>query len=131
MGIKYLWDTNTAIYYLQKQFQPLAELFMDGILQQYQPAISAITEIELLCWKTATEQDLEILRSFIIDALVFELEQPVKLKTIELRRTYKIKLPDAIIAATASTYNLTLITRNTNDFDAISGLKTVNPWNTV
>jgi len=38
--------------------------------------------------------------------MVFELEQPVIIKTIEIRKRYKIKLPDAIIAATALTQNL-------------------------
>jgi hypothetical protein len=71
MGIKYLWDTNTAIYYLQRQFPPSAEQFMDGILKEFQPCISAITEIELLCWKTANENDLTILNSFISDSVVF------------------------------------------------------------
>lgn len=61
MGVKYLWDTNTAIYYLQKQFPPDAEKFMDSLLQNGQPAISTITEIELLCWKTATEKDIIVL----------------------------------------------------------------------
>jgi hypothetical protein len=79
MGIKYLWDTNTAIYYLQQQFPPGAEQFIDDLLKDEQPVISAITEIELLCWKTATEKDLEVLHSFINDALVIELEQPIKL----------------------------------------------------
>jgi predicted nucleic acid-binding protein len=73
MGIKYLWDTNIAIYYLQRQFPPSAEQFMDSILQDFQPTISAITEIELLCWKTASESDLVVLRDFIEDCVVFEL----------------------------------------------------------
>ena len=30
MGIKYLWDTNTAIYYLKQQFPRSAEIFIDG-----------------------------------------------------------------------------------------------------
>src|ERR1022692_2554678 len=107
MGIKYLWDTNTAIYYLQRQFSPSAEQFMDSILQEYQPSISAITEIELLCWKTASESDLAVLKDFIEDSVVFELEKEIKLKTAELRKTNKIKLPDAIIAATAVVHNLT------------------------
>ncbi len=34
MGIKYLWDTNTAIYYLQQQFPPAAEKFMDDSLKE-------------------------------------------------------------------------------------------------
>ena len=127
MGIKYLWDTNTAIYYLQKLFPPLAEQFIDELLMREIPVISAITEIELLCWKTATEKDLNILRNFIKDAYVIELEQTIKEKTADLRKMYKIKLPDAIIAATALIYNLTLITRNTNDFKMIDSLRIFNP----
>ena len=127
MGIKYLWDTNTAIYYLQQQFPPSAEKFIDDSLKESGPAISVITEIELLCWKTPTEEDLLILLDFIENAFVFELETQIKLKTAELRKARKIKLPDAVIAATALTHNLTLITRNTADFKNIEGLKTINP----
>lgn len=128
MGIKHLWDTNPAIYYLQQQFPPGAEKFIDDLLEKERPAISAITEIELLCWKAATEKDLAVLHNFISDALVIELEQPIKLKTAELRKAYKIKLPDAIIAATALVYNLTLLSRNTADFKDITDLKICNPW---
>ena len=128
MGIKHLWDTNTAIYYLQQQFPPGAEKFMDDLLKDEQPVISAITEIELLCWKAASEKDFHVLHGFVNDALVIELEQPIKLKTADLRKTHRIKLPDAIIAATAFVYDLTLLTRNTSEFARISGLKIVNPW---
>lgn len=122
MGIKYLWDTNTVIYYLQEQFSPSAEKFIDELLSDSRPAISAITEIELLCWKTSSNQDLELIHKFVNDSLVIELERPIKLKTADIRKQHKIKLPDAIIAATASIYDLTLLTRNTRDFHGISGL---------
>ena len=56
MGIKHLWDTNTAIYYLQQQFPFDGEKFIDDLLKNEQPVISAITEIELLCWKTTSER---------------------------------------------------------------------------
>ncbi len=128
MGVKYLWDTNTAIYYLQKQFPAYAEQFMDTILKEFQPCISAITEIELLCWKTANENDLEVLNSFISDSIVFELEKGIKNKTVALRKTHKIKLPDAIIAATAIVNGLTLFTRNVSDFQNIPDLSFINPW---
>jgi predicted nucleic acid-binding protein len=128
MGINYLWDTNTAIYYLQQQFPPESEKFMDKLLEQSVPAISAITEIELLCWKTTDEKDIEILNNFIDDSLIIELEQSIKFKTADLRKIHKIKLPDAIIAATALVYSLTLITRNIHDFKNIRGLKIINPW---
>lgn len=128
MGVEHLWDTNTAIYYLQQQFPPKAEKIIDDLLKDGQPFISAITEIELLCWKTATENDTIVLHSFINDAIVIELEQAIKIKTAELRKTYRIKLPDAIIAATAIEYGFTLVTRNVADFAHIKDLRVLNPW---
>jgi predicted nucleic acid-binding protein len=129
MGMNYLWDTNIAIYYLQRQFSLLAEQFIDELLVKERPTISVISEIELLCWKTAIEKDLNVLRNFIHDAIVIELEQAIKEKTAEIRKMHKIKLPDAIIAATALVYKLTLITRNVNDFKKIDGLKIIDPYN--
>jgi predicted nucleic acid-binding protein len=128
MGIKYIWDTNTVIYYLQQQFPPLSEKLIDNIINESHPVISAITEIELLCWKTATENDLHVLHNFIDDAIVIELEKPIKHITADIRKKHKIKLPDAIIAATALVYELTLITRNVSDFNKIEGLQLINPW---
>ncbi len=128
MGIKYIWDTNTVIYYLQQQFPHSAEVLMDKLVNEAPPVISAITEIELLCWKAASESDLEVLNSFIKDAVVIELEQPIKYKTAEIRKKHNIKLPDAIIAATALVYEMTLVSRNVSDFKNINGLQLINPW---
>ncbi|WP_200837049.1 PIN domain-containing protein [Dyadobacter sp. 3J3] len=47
-------------------------------------------------------------------------------KTIDLRKKSRIKLPDAIVAATAIIYNYTLITRNISDFKNIKGLTLIN-----
>ncbi|MBI1193471.1 MAG: PIN domain-containing protein [Bacteroidetes bacterium] len=49
------------------------------------------------------------------------------MKTAEIRKTYNIKLPDAIIAATSLAYDLTLLTRNTADFKNIIGVNVINP----
>lgn len=127
MGIKYLWDTNMVIYYLQQQFSSTAEKFVDELLIEYAPAFSVITEVELLCWKTSNEEDLIVLKEFISNAKVFELSHTIKLKTVDLRKFTKIKLPDAIIAATALTHGLTLLTNNVRDFKNINGLSLLNP----
>jgi len=127
MGLKYLWDTNTVIYFLQQQFPPKAEKFIDLTLKKSAPSISVITEIELLCWDTPGEKDLKVLHNFVEDAIVFELDKDIKIKTARIRKSHKIKLPDAIIAATALTYNLILLTRNVSDFKNIDGLETINP----
>jgi hypothetical protein len=126
MGLKYLWDTNTVIYYLRKSFTETGQELMNNIINSNQPAISSITEIELLCWKTATENDMAVLNSFISDSIIFELEAEIKLKTIEIRKTYDLKLPDAIIAATAILTDLTLISNDRRGFGKISSLKLLN-----
>jgi predicted nucleic acid-binding protein len=59
---------------------------------------------------------------------VININDEIIEKTIKLRKSYKIKLPDAIIAATAISYGLTLVTRNTKDFKNIPGLKVINPY---
>ena len=71
---------------------------------------------------------MEILQHFIDDVLIIELEQHIKYKTAEIRKMHTIKLPDAIIAATALVYDLTLISRNVSDFKNIEGLKVLNPF---
>jgi hypothetical protein len=62
MGLKYIWDTG--IYFLQQQFRPGAEKYIDDLVKEDRPCVSSITEIEfeieLLCWKTATEKDMDV-----------------------------------------------------------------------
>lgn len=127
--MKYLWDSNIVIYYLQKLFPRDVEKIVDNLSKESQTVISVISEIELLCWNTATENDLKVLNEFIGDCFVIELEQTIKLKTVEIRKVYSIKLPDAIIAATAIVYRLILVTRNEKDFTQIKGLSVLNPFN--
>jgi predicted nucleic acid-binding protein len=92
--------------------------------------LSSITEIELLCWKTTNEKDIEVLNDFIYNSEVIELEQGIKLKTASLRKSYNIKLPDAIIASTAIIYDLILLTKNISDFNKITELNILDP-NTI
>ncbi|CAN5364846.1 type II toxin-antitoxin system VapC family toxin [soil metagenome] len=126
MGVNYLWDSNTVIYYLQQQLSNFATQKKDEILVDSKPTISVITEIELLSWRNAKEQDLELLYDFIQTCWLFELEQSIRYETATIRKHFRVKLPDAIIAATALSYDLTLITRNTSDFKKTPSLKLLN-----
>jgi predicted nucleic acid-binding protein len=56
------------------------------------------------------------------------LTQSIVERTIELRSMVSIKLPDAVIAASALVENLPLMTRNTGDFMRIPGLMLVDPF---
>lgn len=61
------------------------------------------------------------------DALVLDLTADIVEQTIAIRKAHKTKLPDAIIAATAIVYDLTLITHNTQDFKNIPNLTVCDP----
>jgi predicted nucleic acid-binding protein len=128
MGIKYLWDTNIAIYYLQKQFSSSAEKFIDKILEEDETALSVITEIELLCWKGATSKDILQIKKLISRTILYNLDEDIKQETVSIRKNYRLKLPDAIIAASAQVNDLVLLTRNVDDFKNIKGLKIINPY---
>jgi predicted nucleic acid-binding protein len=59
---------------------------------------------------------------------IISLTEDIVEQTISLKKSIKIKTPDAIIAATALVNNYTLITNNTADFKRIQGLKLFNPY---
>jgi len=84
--------------------------------------LSVINRIELLGFKQLNGNESDTLYSFVLKSSIFDLEEEIILETIEIRKTYNIKLPDAIIAATCLVNNCSLITNNIKDFDKINGL---------
>ena len=63
---------------------------------------------------------------FLQTAIIISLDDDIVGNTIELRSRYNIKLPDAIIAATAIVHDLTLVTHNIADFKKIRDLKLID-----
>jgi len=124
MGKRYLIDTNAIIEYLENKLPNTASVVLDNTDVQ----ISVISRMELLAWRKATETQLKVLDGFINASYVFGLSEPIILKTIDLRKNYGVKLPDAIIAATALVNDCTLVTRNIDDFKKITGLTCINPY---
>jgi predicted nucleic acid-binding protein len=127
MGSGYLIDTNTIIDYFAEKL-PVASLnFMDDVLNR-SAQISIMTQIELLCF-TSSKKELELLTRFIDESDVFNLTEAIVVETISIRKFRKLKIPDAIIAATAIVHNCELITRNVQDFKSIERLRLLDPWN--
>lgn len=117
-------DTNAVIDYLDNKLPDNSANLIDKVDTQ----VSVITRMELLSWNKATIKQIKILQEFINGSVVIGLEENIIVKTIELRRQYKIKLPDAIIAATALSGKMHLISHNVSDFVKIPGLKVIDPW---
>lgn len=124
---QYLIDTNAVIDYLGRKLPASGMDFMNGIVDEI-PNMSVISKIEVLGFE-APDEHYRLLTSFMDDATVFDLTDNIVETSILIRKKYKVKLPDAIIAATALVYDLDLITRNVSDFKSIQGLKIVDAHN--
>lgn len=123
----YLYDTNIFIYYLADE-STVDPFFAENFLNLHDVLVSSIVRIELLSFSGLSneeEQEIEdLLSQFSSVPLLREIED----LTIQLKRHYKIKLPDAIIAATSPNKDAVLVTRNVSDFQGIAGLKIENPF---
>lgn len=104
-----LFDINILIDHLNAVPQARAEI------QRFENrAVSIITWMEVMVGASA---DLvEPTRLFLEGFKVIALDDEIANRAVALRRTHRIKLPDAVIWATAQTTGRLLVTRNTKDF---------------
>ncbi|HEY9340955.1 MAG TPA: type II toxin-antitoxin system VapC family toxin [Hanamia sp.] len=116
-GIKYLADTNTFIYLLDKHpvLQPLLES---------EWMFSFITEIELLGKKNILAEEIKNVQGVLSVCTKVAHVEKINEITISLKQQYRIKLPDALIAATALYENIPLLTFD-KDFIRIKELNLV------
>ena len=126
MGRPYLLDTNILIYYFNDSM-PETALDFDHIFRD-SFNISVISKIEFLGWRSFHEQQYPVAKNAISSAHIFHLTEEIIERTISLRRKYSVKIPDAIIAATAIENDLTVLTRNARDFQLISELHVHDPF---
>lgn len=124
---QYLIDNNAISNFFSEFFTEKGMDFMAEVLDQT-PIISVITEIEALSWINPDKAKEQIVKAFIEDATVLALTPAIVTQCISIRRSRKIKTPDAIMAATAIVHNLTIITSD-SDFKNISGLQVIDPLN--
>lgn len=108
-GIKFLLDTNFILAVLNEQ-DPTIQMMSDRSIDDADCAYSSITRIELLSFPKITPQDIGIIDGFLsrLQYIPFSLE--IENAAILIRRQYKLKLPDAVIAATAQCLKLELLT---------------------
>lgn len=114
-----LFDTNILIDYLNGIPASVDTLKKYGS----KPAISVITWMEIMVGakKLPTEKENET-RKFLAQFILLPVSDQVAEMSIIIRHENRIKLPDAIILATARTNNRILISRNPKDFDNVTGV---------
>ena len=102
-GINYLADTNCFIYLLDEN--PLLLPFVEN-----RWAYSFVTEMEILSKKGITLKQDVIIRQMLASCVKVEHNQMITELTIQLRRKYSLKLPDAIIAGSAQYLEIPILT---------------------
>ncbi|MBN3871046.1 type II toxin-antitoxin system VapC family toxin [Nostoc sp. JL33] len=125
--MRYVYDTNIFIYYLADE-PTVNSFFTEEFLNLHEVLISPIIHIELLSFAGLEKEEEQAIRDLLSQFYSVPLLREIEEQTIQLKRQYKIKLPDAIIAATALHKDAFLVTRNANDFQRIAELKIQNPF---
>ena len=107
--VKALFDTNILVDYLNAVPGARTEL------QRYtEKAISIITWMEVM---VGADDELQAATSDFLNSFeVIALDERIAERAVGLRRRHRIKLPDAVIWATAQTQAMLLVTRNIKDF---------------
>jgi toxin FitB len=113
-----LIDSNIIIYATQPEHSGLRRLILEN-----ECSVSVISKVEVLGYHLLSVQEKYDLEDFFHGADVIDLTTDIVDRAISLRQARKLSLGDAIIAATAIEYGLTLVTRNHKDFAHIKGLE--------
>ncbi|KAM3090283.1 type II toxin-antitoxin system VapC family toxin [Phormidesmis sp. 146-35] len=108
-------DTNIALYYLGGR---LVAPLPIGLYHA-----SIITEMELLSYPNLSLAEEQQIRNFLTQLLIIGIDESIKSQAIALRKQHRLKLPDAIIAATAQSLNALLLT-NDLKLSSISTIQT-------
>jgi predicted nucleic acid-binding protein len=110
-GTEFLLDTNVVIDFLAGD-EAVVTYLRSAIPTGSNLSISQITRIELLAVSDLGKEEEHRIRSFLRQIQVLPLTEDVEERAILIRRHNKLKIPDAIIVATAVTFGCVLVTRD-------------------
>jgi predicted nucleic acid-binding protein len=107
-------DTNILIYLLN------GDVSLAEYLQDSQIVISFVTELEVLCYEMSPEVLAQV-KDLLAQCHTVELNTEIKSSCIDLVKKFRLKLPDAIVAATAQSLSLPIMTAD-QQFEKVTGL---------
>ena len=117
-----LIDSNVIIYAAQPQYDDLRR-FIDEV----KPSVSVVSYIETLGYHRLGEVERQFLEQFFQETEMLPLSDTVIRQAVRLHQQRRMGLGDVIVAATAMVHDLTLVTRNIQDFRWIGELRLLDP----
>lgn len=124
--MNYVYETNIFIYFLDDS-PDVKEYFDESRFSTDKVFTSRITRIELLSYPNLLEKDEVIINDLFKVIELVPLSEELEELAIVFRKRYRLKIPDAIIAATAFQHSATLVTNNTKDFKHIPEINIETP----
>jgi toxin FitB len=125
MAAKALFDSSAVILYFNDALAHESVALMQQAIVAGTGAISVITRAEVLAWPSHTPASIEAALSGMGGFEQVEVTAQVADEAARIRRECSLKLPDAMIAATAKLYNIPVITANVRDFERVKELTVV------
>lgn len=126
LKMNYLLDTNILIYYFNGSLLPETKNILTNMMQN-SFNISVISKMEFLGFNRFDSKERAKAEMFISYTNIISLNDHIVEKVINVRQNRKMKLPDAIIAATSMQHNMELVTHNTKDFKELD-INIIDPF---
>ena len=117
-GNNFFVDTNVVIYWLN------GDRTLADILNGKQIYVSFISELELLSYSKLSEKEKSLIKNFLTDCNIVDINSSIKSHVIALRQKYNLKLPDSIILASSIYLDIPLITAD-SDFKRIENINLI------
>ncbi len=124
--MKYIIDSNIFIYAAAGVKEAVSAL--DKADAGERNGYSGITRLEVLGYSRFADEEENKLLAMLACFNEYDVSRYVINEAVKLRKISSIKVPDAIIAATARIHNATLLTRNCEDFKDIPDLDMFDPF---
>jgi predicted nucleic acid-binding protein len=122
MAVKALFDSSAVILYFNDALPNESIALMQQAIVAGTGAISVITRAEVLAWPSHTPASIEAALYGMGGFDVLDVTKPVADEAARIRRECNLKLPDALIAATAKLLQIPVITANQRDFERVKEL---------
>ena len=118
-----LLDSNILIYAAKPEYA-----FLHPWVSSPTARVSAISIPEVIGYRGLASEDEMLFERWFTELIIEPVTESILRKAAALRRQRRMKLGDAIIAATAMELEAELVTRNVEDFRNIAGLRVINPF---
>lgn len=124
--VTYVLDTNAIIYHLRgaSEMGPVFDAIQEA---RVEPIISVITRIELLGFPRLARSEETAIKGLLAGFRERDVDSEIACSAIDLRRKYRLGVPDCIVAATAIVEHAQLVTRD-EQMGRVRGLQLPNPF---